>query len=289
MKVDNSIVLNAIPALVILIVAEGIYLAKERKHNTSDLLTNLIIGLVSIPLSFITKGVVLYTYSLLYEVRLFTLPSNVWYTWVVCFFADDFSYYWFHRMSHRIRFLWVSHLVHHSSEEFTFSAAMRVPWTSHFTGNFLFWVWMPLIGIEPALVLLFKSASVIYQFWMHTETINKMPGWFESVFNTPSHHRVHHGCDVEYLDKNHAGTLIVWDRLFGTYMDEKNKPTYGLTGNIKSFNPLVIEFYGWKELIRDLKRSAKFYHRFNYLFNAPGWSHDSTSKTAKQLQADLNN
>ncbi|MGH2565918.1 MAG: sterol desaturase family protein, partial [Ginsengibacter sp.] len=163
----------------------------------------------------------------------------------------------------------------------------RVPWTSGFTGNFLFWVWMPLLGIEPYMIILMKSISVLYQFWMHTETIKKLPKWFEMLFNTPSHHRVHHGSNIEYLDKNHGGTLIIWDKLFGTFQQEIFKPTYGLTENIKSLNPFVIEFYEWKNLFNDLRKSGKLKDRFHYLFNSPGWSYDGKTKTAKQLQSQL--
>jgi sterol desaturase/sphingolipid hydroxylase (fatty acid hydroxylase superfamily) len=146
---------------------------------------------------------------------------------------------------------------------------------------------MPLIGIEPSLVLFAKSASIIYQFWLHTESIGKLPKWFEAIFNTPSHHRVHHASDVEYLDKNHAGTLIIWDKLFGTYQEETYKPTYGLTQNIHSFNPLVIEFHEWKNVVKDFKKSKDLNIRLQYLINAPGWSHDGSTQTTQQLQAGL--
>ena len=206
---------------------------------------------------------------------------------MICFFSDDLSYYWYHRLSHQIRFLWASHMVHHSSEKFTFSSGLRVPWTGNLTGTFLFWAWMPLIGIEPYMVIFMKSASVIYQFWMHTETIKKLPKWFEAVFNTPSHHRVHHASDVEYLDKNHAGTLIIWDKIFGTYQEEIFTPKYGLTEDIKSFNPFVIAFHEWKNIFRDLKKTRKLKDRIRYFFNSPGWSHDGSTKTTRQLQSEL--
>lgn len=203
------------------------------------------------------------------------------------FFSDDFSFYWFHRFSHKIRFLWASHKVHHSSEKLTFISGLRVPWTSDLTGNFLFWAWMPFIGFAPYMVIFMKSASVLYQFWLHTETIKKLPKWFEAAFNTPSHHRVHHSSDVEYLDKNHAGTLIIWDKFFGTYQEEIFKPKYGLTENIKSFNPFVIAFHEWKSLFNDFKKAKSLSHGIQYLFNSPGWSHDGSTKTTKQLQSEL--
>jgi hypothetical protein len=148
---------------------------------------------------------------------------------------------------------------------------------------------MPLLGFEPYLVIYMKSISVIYQFWMHTETIGKFPQWIEMIFNTPSHHRVHHASNTEYLDKNHGGTLIIWDRLFGTYQEEVTQPIYGLTENIRSANPFLIAFHEWKNLLNDLKKSEKIMDRLRYFFNPPGWSHDASSKTTKQLQASLKN
>ena len=176
--------------------------------------------------------------------------------------------------------------MHHSSEKFTFVSGLRVPWTSDLTGNFLFWAWMPLIGIEPFMILSMKSVSVLYQFWMHTETIKKLPKWFEAFFNTPSHHRVHHGSNIEYLDKNHGGTLIIWDKIFGTFQEELFDPTYGLTDNFKSSNPFAIAFHEWKKILKDFRRTKKLKDRIRYLICSPGWSHDGSTKTTKQLQAD---
>jgi sterol desaturase/sphingolipid hydroxylase (fatty acid hydroxylase superfamily) len=261
---------------------------KEHRHDNKDMIASIGLALGALPLSLLIKCVVIYTYSLIYQFRIFTLPSNAWWVWAICFFADDFSYYWYHRLSHQIRFLWASHMVHHSSEQFTLSSGMKVPWTGNITGTFLFWAWMPLIGIEPYMVIFLKSASVIYQFWMHKETINKLPKWFEGIFNTPSHHRVHHSSNIEYLDKNHAGTLIIWDKLFGTYQEEITKPKYGLTENIKSANPFAIEFFEWTNLFKDLKKTKTVKNRIQYLFNSTGWSHDGSTKTTKQLQSELN-
>jgi sterol desaturase/sphingolipid hydroxylase (fatty acid hydroxylase superfamily) len=285
MQLDANILYQAVPALLVFVIAEAVYMIKEHRHDNKDMLVSIGLALGALPLSILVKGIVLYTYTLIYEFRLFTIPT-VWWAWVICFFADDFSYYWYHRLSHQIRFFWASHMVHHSSEQFTLSAGLRVPWTSNLTGTFLFWAWMPLIGINPYMVIFMKSLSVIYQFWMHTESIKKLPNWFEAVFNTPSHHRVHHSSDVEYLDKNHAGTLIIWDKMFGTYKEEEFKPKYGLTENINSANPFVIEFFEWKNIFKDLKKTNSIKHRIQYLFNSPGWSHDGSTKTTKQLQSN---
>ena len=287
MDLDITILSDAFPALVILMVAEVIYMIKENRHDYKDTFTSISMSLGRLPLSIFSKGLILFLYTLVYQYRLFSIPDNKWWAWAICFFCDDFSYYWFHRMSHKVRFLWASHKVHHTSEKFNLSTALRVPWTSDLTGVFLFWGWMPFIGIEPYMVIFMKSTSVIYQFIMHTETIGKCPKWFEAVFNTPSHHRVHHGSNVEYLDKNHAGTLIIWDKIFGTYKEEIFTPKYGLAEELKSFNPFVIAFHEWRKMFSDFKKAKSFKDRLNYFFNSPGWSHNNTSKTAKQLQTDL--
>jgi hypothetical protein len=144
---------------------------------------------------------------------------------------------------------------------------------------------MPLVGFTPAMVIFMKSLFGIYQFWLHTEAINKLPKWVEAVFNTPSHHRVHHASDVDYLDKNHAGVLIAWDKLFGTFCEEGHSPKYGLTKNIPSQNPFVITFFEWNNLFRDLKKATSLRERLNYIFKAPGWSKDGSTKTTRRLQA----
>jgi sterol desaturase/sphingolipid hydroxylase (fatty acid hydroxylase superfamily) len=287
MHLDTTILLHVLPALGILLLAEVVYMIREHRHDNKDMLSSISLTLGHLPISAVTKVVVIYFYTLLYQYRLFTIPVMCWWAWVICFFSDDFSYYWFHRCSHQVRFLWASHKVHHSSEKFTLSSGLRIPWTSDLTGTFLFWAWMPLIGIEPSMVIFMKSVSAIYQFWMHTETIAKLPKWFEAVFNTPSHHRVHHASNVEYLDKNHAGTLIIWDKIFGTYQEEKFKPKYGLTEDIKSFNPFVIAFHEWKNMFNDFKKTKKLKDRLRYFFNSPGWSHDGSAKTTRQLQSEL--
>ena len=287
MHVD-PLIYHAAPAMAILIVAESIFMISEHDgFDIKDVLSSLGIMLGRIPVAALSNGLIVYLYALFYYHRFFNLPDFYWLPWIICFLADDLSFYWFHRLSHKIRFLWASHAVHHSSEKFTFATGMRVPWTADFTGNFLFWLWMPLIGIKPELILYMKSASVLYQFWMHTETITKLPKWFEWFFNTPSHHRVHHGSNVEYLDKNNGGTLIIWDKLFGTFQEELFRPTYGLTDHYNSFNPFKIVFHEWEKIAVDFKKTKKLKDRFFYLIKPPGWSPDGSSKTSKQLQLEL--
>src|SRR6476659_935822 len=217
-----------IPALLVLIGAETAFLVKEHRFNGKDMFSSFVLFAGGLLISLITSGITVFTYAFIYQFRIFNIPATPWWLWLILFFGDDLSYYWYHRISHQVRFFWASHIVHHSSENFNLTSGLRVPWTGNLTGTFLFWAWMPLIGIEPYLVIYMKSVSVIYQFWVHTETISKLPKWIENIFNTPSHHRVHHSSNVEYLDKNFAGTLIIWDKFFGTFKEETTLPVYGL-------------------------------------------------------------
>ena len=145
---------------------------------------------------------------------------------------------------------------------------------------------MPLIGFHPVIVLMMQSISLIYQFWIHTETIHRLPAPLEFILNTPSHHRVHHGTDLEYLDRNHGGVLIIWDRLFGTFTPERQRPQYGLTRNIGSFNPFVVAFKTWGELFGKATRSGSWKNALRYFIKPPGWSHDGSSRTTRQLREE---
>ncbi len=169
---------------------------------------------------------------------------------VIILFAEDFTYYWFHRISHESRLFWASHVVHHSSQKYNLSTALRQTWSGSFY-TFIFWLPLVLIGFHPVMVLVQMSISLIYQYWIHTELIKKMPKWFEAIFNTPSHHRVHHATNPQYLDRNHAGIFIIWDRLFGTFEPEVEKPVYGLVTNIETYNPIKVAFIEWYNMLKD--------------------------------------
>jgi sterol desaturase/sphingolipid hydroxylase (fatty acid hydroxylase superfamily) len=188
---------------------------------------------------------------------------------VLLFFADDFSYYWFHRCSHESRFFWASHVVHHSSTHYNLSTALRQTWVPM---TYLpFWLWMPAVGFEPWMVLLAQAWSLIYQFWIHTERVRRLPKPFEAVLNTPSHHRVHHGSNEVYLDKNYGGILIIWDKLFGTYQPEGERVRYGLTTNIGTFNPVRAAFHEYVAMWHDMKRAAGIRSKLGVLWHGPGW------------------
>jgi len=282
----HDILSDAVPGFIILIAAEVTFAVKTQRelYNVKDAATSITLGLGNLITGIFTKGIIFLVYAWLFKYRLFTIPFTAWWGWVLCFFADDISYYWFHRCSHHVRYFWASHVVHHTSEYYNLAAALRQTWTGNITGAFIFWIWMPLMGFEPGMIMLMQSVSLLYQFWIHTEAIKRMPRWFEFIFNTPSHHRVHHGSDLLYLDKNHAGILIIWDRMFGTFQPEDFRPKYGLTKNVQTFNPVKVAFHEWMNIGKDLKKARTFKDYINYMFNAPGWSHDGTTKTTKQMR-----
>lgn len=283
-----TVLFYAIPAFVLLVVAEWYYSYKEKKefYEVKDAFSSMALGIGNVVTGFGSKVLVFGAFFLVYKLRIYTLDSSLWWVWVLAFFGDDLSYYWFHRSSHHIRFFWASHVVHHSSERYNLAAALRQTWTGNFTGSFVFWLWMPFVGFHPLMVMLLQQLSLIYQFWIHTEAIKKLPAPFEFIFNTPSHHRVHHATNLKYLDRNHAGILIIWDRMFGTFEPEQERPKYGLTKNVNTFNPIRIAFHEWVNLLKDLKRGRSIINAFKYLLNPPGWSHDGKTKTTKQLRKD---
>ncbi len=285
-----DLLILAIPGFILLLLAEVIFdtISKRKLFETKDTFSSLAMGIGNMVVGLATKGVIFAVFLWIYQFRIITLDSTKWWVWLLVLLADDFSYYWFHRTSHTCQYFWASHVVHHSSQRYNLSTALRQTWTGGLSGSFLFWAWMPLLGFHPILILSMQAFSLIYQFWIHTETIGTMPYLLELVLNTPSHHRVHHSSDVRYLDRNHAGILIIWDRLFGTFVEENDKPTFGLTRNIDTYNPFKIAFSEWGDIFTDLRRSQSVRQFLGYLFGPPGWSHDGSRKTTAQLRAAVN-
>ncbi len=208
-----------------------------------------------------------------------------WYIWLFCQLADDFTYYWFHRANHEIRFLWAAHIVHHSSDNFNLGTAVRNGW---FTILYkpLFYMWMPAIGFPPEMVLVCLGIEALWQFQLHSQYIPKL-GWLEKIFNTHTMHQVHHAQNVEYLDKNHGGFLNIFDKLFGTWkeFDEEIDVKYGVIHSPNSYNPAVILTHEYKDIWKDVKKADKWSHKLMYIFGPPGWSHDGSTLTVKQQQA----
>ena len=285
-----NIILYAIPFFVIALLLELFVTIKQgiKTYESKDAFSSIAMGLGNVFLGYFSKALVLMSFFYIYEnFRLLTIPVT-WWSFVLIFFVDDFAYYWFHRVSHECRLFWASHVVHHSSKHYNLSTALRQTWSGGFY-SFIFWLWLPLLGFHPAMIMLQMSISLLYQFWIHTEAINKLPRWFEAVFNTPSHHRVHHGSNPLYLDRNHAGILIICDKFFGTFQPElkDEKVVYGLVKNIETYNPIKIAFIEWLHLFKDAfsgRKSLK--NRLLYLIKPPGWKHDGTGKVSEDLRSD---
>ena len=266
----------AIPAFVLLLIVEALsyrHLGDDEDlvgYEKRDTATSLSMGLGNVTINVVWKLVVLAAYAVLYELTPLRLHADIWWSWVLLFFADDLAYYWFHRVHHEVRVFWASHVVHHSSEHFNLSTALRQTWTP--MTSLPFWAPLALAGFSPGMILLAQSWSLIYQFWIHTERVKKMPRWFEAVFNTPSHHRVHHGANQEYLDRNYAGILIIWDRLFGTFEPEGKRVRYGLTKNIRTHNPVRVGFHEFIAIAHDVRHAKNWHERLGYMFGGPGWT-----------------
>jgi sterol desaturase/sphingolipid hydroxylase (fatty acid hydroxylase superfamily) len=193
-------------------------------------------------------------------------------------------------LSHEVRILWSAHVNHHSSQKYTLATALRQSWGELFY-KYIWWAWMPLVGFPPLMIFMVISISLIYQFWIHTELIHRFPKWFEFFFNTPSHHRVHHASNIRYLDRNHAGILIIWDRMFGTFSEELDteKPIYGITKNIETFNPLKIATHELIDIVHDVRAAPTFSDKLKYIFYPPGWSHNGPDQRAATLRKQLDN
>ncbi len=284
------IIIYAIPFFVFAMLLEFFVASAKniKSYTAKDAFSSIVMGLGNVFIGFVSKLFVFAALYFVYEnLRIFTIPIS-WWSFMILFFLDDFSYYWFHRTSHENRFFWASHVVHHSSKHYNLSTALRQTWTGSFY-SFIFWLWLPLIGFHPGMIIFQMSISLLYQFWIHTELIQKMPKWIELFFNTPSHHRVHHGSNPIYLDKNHAGILIIWDKLFGTFQPElkSEKVQYGLVVNIKTYNPIFIAFNEWGALFKDLNtKNISVRDRIKYLYKPPGWKHDGTGKLSTDLKEE---
>ena len=269
----NPIVLS-IPIFFILIGIELVVerLTHQKLYRLPDAIANLSCGITSQLSGLFMKIFAVVIYQLLFEHFAFFQWEANWLYWLVLFLLTDFAYYWAHRMSHEINLFWGGHVVHHQSEEYNLSVALRqssfqVVWT------FAFSLPIALLGFKTEHFVYVSALNTLYQFWIHTETINKL-GWLEYIFNTPSHHRVHHGRNPKYIDKNHAGSLIIWDKMFGTFQAEEERPTYGITKPLNSWNAVWANFSHYDAMLKDLKRIPVWTDRIKYIFKKPGWLPD---------------
>jgi len=290
MEFNTNLLLHAAPAMVLLGIIELFISGHDapKRDTNKNLVHSFIIGFVFLLITIPMKTIPFMIFSWIYKYRFFELSQVSLGVIILCLLADDFCCYWSHRLTHGVRFFWASHLVHHSSESYNLLAGARQSWVGIYTGSFLLWAWMPLAGFPPEMMVYVKSVSTIYQFFLHTETVKRLPRWIEFVFNTPSHHRVHHSSDFENLDKNNGAILILFDRIFGSFKDEgsESRHNYGLTKKISNANPININFNEFGEIWKDLKKSERTYDKFMYIFGPPGWSHDGSTKTVKQMNKE---
>lgn len=290
MSLDIDPVTLAVPFFILAIFLEIIVGRLGWAHadyEPRDTFTSLTMGLGSSVAGLATGGLIFAASLWVYEHRLFNIPLTAIWAWVLLFLLEDLTYYWFHRLSHERRFWWASHVNHHTSQHYNLSTALRQTWTGGAAGTWLLWLPLSLLGFPPAMVAIQKGVSLVYQFWIHTEAVGRLPRWVEAVFNTPSHHRVHHARNPRYLDRNYAGILIIWDRLFGTFQAElDDEPCrYGVVKNLATFNPIRVAFHEWIAMGRDVFAARSPREVVGYVFGPPGWSADGSRETSDQIRA----
>lgn len=282
-------VLFAVPFFLLLLVIEWAA-ARKLAHETADVRSNnesaerapagaylradawasIWMGVVSIGTSGVLNFVALLGYAALYVyVAPWQLPADAWYTWVIAIVGVDLLYYLYHRIAHRVRLIWATHQAHHSSQYFNFATALRQKW--NISGDVFLRALLPLFGVPPWIVFASFSINLVYQFWIHTERIGKLWAPIEFILNTPSHHRVHHGMDRQYLDKNYGGIFILWDRLFGSFAAETVRPHYGLTTQVDTYNIWTLQTHEYVAIARDVRGTARWRDKLGYIFGPPGW------------------
>ena len=260
----------AIPFFALLIALESYFVVRENRVNYDrrDAWTNILLGFGSVVWGALFGLLTGFFYTWIYENAAYKMPLDVWWSWAILLFLDDFAYYWFHRISHEVRFFWNFHVVHHSSNQYNLSVAVRQSWFSGIA-HWIFYLPIALLGFPFWAFATMHGLNLIYQFWIHTKLVKKLPLGLEYVLNTPSHHRVHHGVNDEYLDKNYAGIFIIWDRIFGTFIDEKDEVRYGITTPLTSYNALWINSHGWFETWKAMRERRTLRGKMRCLFGAP--------------------
>jgi sterol desaturase/sphingolipid hydroxylase (fatty acid hydroxylase superfamily) len=263
-----NIILFAAPVMFILVALEWYFSHRDKKdyYDSKDTLAATFIGLVNVGMSAAIKvatfGIILFFYNLVP----WSIP-HTWWAYVLCFIWIDFWRYWAHRVAHENRFWWATHVTHHNSEKYNWSVSFRLSWTQHI--KIIFFIPVALAGFHPIVFFICHQIAVLYQFWIHTEYIKKLPWIIEYFFTTPSHHRVHHANNEKYLDKNYGSTFIIWDRLYGTFMPEEERPEYGLTKQVNSYNPITLNFHEWSDIVQDVKKSNSLREAYDMVFTRP--------------------
>jgi sterol desaturase/sphingolipid hydroxylase (fatty acid hydroxylase superfamily) len=283
---ETMLALVAMPIYIIFIGLEIVlsYFHDKKFYSLKDTVANVYLSALNFLLDLLLRSLGLLVLVYFYDQRFFEIRNSFIY-WIVLLFTEDFMYYWLHRVDHFCRFFWAVHVTHHSSENFNLTVGFR---SSVFQPlyRFIYFIPLALMGFKPVDIAFMYAATQIYGILIHTRYVNKM-GFLEWFMATPSHHRVHHGSNVQYLDRNMGMVFIIWDKLFGTFEPEKEEVKYGLTENLKTNNPIKVVFHEWQAMLKDLKRSSLIKDKFMYIFGPPGWSHDGHKKTSGQLRAEM--
>lgn len=266
----------AVPVFFLLIGIELLVgkLKKTKLYRFNDAVTNISCGIGQQVFGVFIKTLLLLAYVWIYEhYKFMEFSPSKWWTWAILFLGVDFFYYWFHRYAHEISIMWGGHIVHHQSEEYNLSVALR---QGAFQALFSWVFYLPLafFGFDPITFVVVNQFQTLYQFWIHTRAIDKLPRWFEFIFNTPSHHRVHHGVNPKYIDRNHGGTLIIWDRMFGTFQAEEEEVVYGITKPLSSWNPVWANLDYFRDVFRLMRQCRNPLDKLRVLFKGPGWRPD---------------
>jgi sterol desaturase/sphingolipid hydroxylase (fatty acid hydroxylase superfamily) len=288
--VESLLLAFSTPLMVVLILGEMIYSHFRHKHlyTTGDTFINLLCTTWNFLNDLIFMAVTLAVLTWVNTFSLFSFDHKGFFYWTLLFFAEDLAYYILHCADHYIRLFWATHSTHHSSEKFNFTVAIRSSVFQPFY-RFLFFAPIALLGFDAGDIFFMYAATQVYGFWVHTELVGKLHPAFEYIFVTPSHHRVHHASNPKYLDTNMGMVLIIWDRIFGTFQeeDEKEPVVFGLTTNVKSYNPFQVVFFEWRNIGKDIRNAPSFKAVLGYIFGPPGWSHDGSRKTSKQMKTEL--
>ncbi len=261
----KNLILSAIPFFLLTIILEAVWdkIKGTRFVTLKDSLTNIAIGTGSLLGKFIPTAAI---YWFCWYISPFKIEP-AWWSWAVVLLLDDFFYYWFHRISHESRFFWNMHVVHHSSDHYNLSVAVRQSWFGGLVA-WVFYVPIALLGFPPEMVLTAHAINLLYQYWIHTQFIGRL-GWLEWIFNCPTHHRVHHGVNEPYLDRNYGGILIIWDRLFGTFAEETEPVRYGIIKPLRSYNPLWANLHAWKEMFDAMRARPTWREKWQCVWGAP--------------------
>ena len=285
----SQVIVLATPVFLLLIAAEVAWgvLRKRNTYRLNDAVNSISLGMLSQVSAVLTRLLRIGIYTAVFGWVSWWHNDAFWTSpvgWLLALVFYDFCYYWLHRAGHRVALLWAAHVVHHQSEEYNLSTALRQTGSGWLAG-WLFYLPLAVAGVPPLVFAVVALVDLLYQFWVHTRLVGSL-GWFDRVFCAPSNHRVHHATNPRYLDRNYAGVFIVWDKLFGTFEPEADdeRIRYGIVKQLGSFNLLHAVFHEWIGIAQDMRR-APWRHKLSYLVREPGWSHDGSRETSAMIRA----